>query len=434
MTSDTFILKSGRCSWGKCVFCGYGKIEGYEPSLENIKRDVDRFFSRLKNDVDELKIFGSGSFIDDKQFPKIARRYLLDKCTERKISKITFESRPEYVTADMVKEFDGFDFTVAFGLEIADDKILSKLKKGSTVAAFEKAASLVHKMKGKVRAYLLVNPPYVKDVKKSLNDSVNYALKNSDSVVLINLYPHFRAELMETWLSGKWKPLDKKQFDVIIKRWKSNKKVELDFETFTFMPKFENKKKITDVGEKGLTHPVFEVWQDYLQRFYNVPKGKDVVLFLPCAFRKPYSKSKTHKAILSRLTTLRFYPKIHQVMISNPGVIPREFENNYPFNAYDWREWEETPKIKKRYIEVTRLRLVAYLKSHSYKKVFAYFKPSSGSFVALKKACKDLNINLSSCLDDKTYKELSADSDVGVLTKRCALDGLLKKLRSEMNA
>ena len=192
MTSDTFILKSGRCSWGKCVFCGYGKIEGYEPSLENIKRDVDRFFSRLKNDVDELKIFGSGSFIDDKQFPKIARRYLLDKCTERKISKITFESRPEYVTADMVKEFDGFDFTVAFGLEIADDKILSKLKKGSTVAVFEKAASLVHKMKGKVRAYLLVNPPYVKDVKKSLNDSVNYALKNSDSVVLINLYQNPR--------------------------------------------------------------------------------------------------------------------------------------------------------------------------------------------------------------------------------------------------
>ncbi|MEA3229381.1 MAG: radical SAM protein, partial [archaeon] len=235
--SKTFIIKSGQCSWGKCIFCGYGKIKGYEPALENIKNDLDKFFAALENDITQVKIFGSGSFLDEKQFPQKSRIYFLELCRKHKIKDVLFESRPEYITDKTLQDFKEFNFTVAIGLEVADNEILKKLKKGTIKENCQKAAETVHKNGGKVRTYLLVNPPYIKDIKKSLEESVTFALKHSDSIVLINLYPHVNAEMIDLYLNLEWRPLDKDQFKKMTEIWKDNKKIEPDFETFIFTPK-----------------------------------------------------------------------------------------------------------------------------------------------------------------------------------------------------
>jgi len=60
---------------------------------------------------------------------------------------------------------------------------------------------------------------------------------------------------------------------------------------------------------------------------------------LPCSYTKPYSRSTTHRGIIETLKkTDKYGRNTNQVMLSNTGVIPREFENMYPFNAYDWDE------------------------------------------------------------------------------------------------
>ncbi|NOQ55255.1 MAG: radical SAM protein [Nanohaloarchaea archaeon] len=430
--SKTFILKSGKCSWGNCIYCGYGKIEGFEPTAENVNRDLDGFFKIVDETTEQIKIFGSGSFLDEKQFPIASRKYLVDLCKKHSIKQLLFESRPEFITDETLKPFKDQDYTVAIGLEIADNKTLKDIKKGFTVEQYEKAAKTIHKNNGKVRTYLLINLPYVKDIQKSLDTSVEFALNYSDSIVLINLYPHSSAKMIDLYLDLKWRPLDRNQFKKVTGKWKTNKKIEIDFETFAFTPRIPEQMKceLEGADEKNLNHPHYEIWQDYFTRFYTPPKVKDTILFLPCAFRKPYSLSKTHKEILKRIQNLHFYARIHQVMISNPGVIPREFESKYPFAHYDWPEWEETEDLKKQYTKVTQRRIEDYLKAHRYKKYMCYFKQESESYIALKNACKKLDIELIQLFDKTLYKDNMPETNV--LVKRRALDAMVTRLKKEM--
>ena len=353
------------------------------------------------------------------------------------MGELIVESRTEYINVINLKELKKYlgsrnlKITFAIGLEVADESILKKIKKGLTLKKFEDAVSLAREYGFGVRAYLMANLPYVQDVKKSLEMSVEYALKLCDSCAIINAYPYGFAPLMDLWLCGKWKPLDEKSFFSIVKKYENNLKISVYFDDYISAPKFPEQVTLQGACEENLVHPHYEVWQDYIERFYNVPEIKNIVLFLPCAFRKPYSRSQTHREIVRRLQGLCEYSRIHQVMISNPGVIPREFEGKYPFAHYDWPEWEETEKIKKRYIEVTQKRIEHYLATHKYKKYFCYLKPDSESYMALENACAKLKINLISCLDKETYDKIKEEKNP--VANRKALDCLIRKLRLSLS-
>ena len=422
MKTEILVLKYGKCSWSRCIFCGYGKITGKRADAKNIIFDFEKFFENLDDDVEQVKVFGSGSFLDEKQIPKDARNYFFSECKKRNINLI-IESRPEFINENI--DFFNLNFTIAFGLESADDRILDKIKKGFHLKDFERAKKIVRSKGGGVRSYLLVNIPYEND----LLASVDYAVKHSDSVVLINLLPHGNTEVFRLWLSGEWNFLTKKEFEKITSEFKNNRKIEFDAETFRFVPKFpdELKKNLAGVGEEFLTHPHFDVWQDYLCRWFEAKQ--DVVLFLPCSHKKPYSESSTHRNIVVILDKLNLYKKIHQVMLSNAGVVPREFEHYYPFADYDWDEKLETPEIKARYIEVTKNRIKKYLKSKNYKKIYCFLKYDSESYIALDSACRELNLNLENLLTKKTYEKIKEDKRV--LQRDEALNDLeegLKKL------
>lgn len=411
MSERIFFLKSGKCAWKRCLFCGYGRTCGIEPTVENLIKEFDLFFGNLNNNITHLKVFGSGSFLDEKQVPKEARLYFIEKCRKNSIKELTIESRPEFITSEKLREFNGITLTVAVGLEVADNHILDKINKGFCLRDYENAAGILHSHGCKLRTYLLVNPPFVDDIQKSLENSVEYALKYSDSVVLINLLPHFNSELFEMWLHGEWNFLSKEEFYKVTKKFKNNPKIELDIETFRFIPKFPKhmQENLKGVGEEFLTHPHFEVWQDYLVRWYKPPEDKEFLLFLPCSYEKPYSGSKTHRGIIEKLKKLNFYNSIHQVMISNAGVVPREFEDMYPFNAYDWNERLETPEIKDRYIEITAIRLEKYLRYHKYKKIFCFLKYDSESYKALEIACNRLNLEFRNLLNIETYEKIKTE-------------------------
>jgi len=410
MSEKIFLMRFGRCAWNQCLFCGYGRIKGKEPSIENLRNEFDSFFGKLEPDVNHLKVFGSGSFLDERQIPLGGRRYFIQKCKESQIKKLTIESRPEFIRGDALREFEGIELEVAIGLEIADDRILDKINKGFHLRDFERASKLLHSYNAGVRTYLLVNLPFVDDIRKSLDNSVKYALRFSDSIVLINLLPHYRSRLMKMWLRGEWNFLSRAEFYRVVNRWKDNLKIELDAETFRFIPKFppELREDLSGVGEGYLTHPHFEVWQDYILRWYEVPRDKEIILFLPCSHRKPYSISETHRKIIKRLNELNLRKKIHEIMLSNAGLVPREFENLYPFNAYDWDEKLETEEIKKRYIEVTSKRIENYLKAHGhrYKGILCFLKYDSESYNALKIACDKLNLEFRNLLREKTYEKI----------------------------
>ncbi|MFZ3077272.1 MAG: DUF5591 domain-containing protein [Candidatus Aenigmatarchaeota archaeon] len=440
MAEKTLLLNSGKCSWGKCFACGWGRLASPRLGIHELKKIVDDFFHENRNEkIGRLKIFASGSFLDDAQFPKAIRKYVAVKCAALGI-ELVVESRPEFITAGNLEDFKGAKLTVAIGLESGDDAVLKKYSKGFAAADYIKAANLLHENSFRLRTYLMVGLPF--GSADSLKKSVELADKCGDEIVLINVFPHSLAPLYELWIrtqtkfaaepkssafraSGDWKPLDKEQFEEAIAPYKSNPKIETDFNNFSFVPRFSREKQemIKGASEKELLHPHFEVWQDYICRFYETPKEKKTVLFLPCTFTKPYYNSKLHREIAKIAGNKK---DIHLVVLSSPGVIPYEFANKYPFNSYDWPEWEETPEIKKKYIEVTEKRIENYLRSHKYEKYFCFLKPSE-TFVALEKACNKLKIPLASCLKPETWEKIKGEKNPLLL----ALDDLEESLNKE---
>lgn len=400
---SVLVLRAGKCKWSKCFFCGYGQIF----QTGSAKEQIARFFSK---ETDEVKVFGSGSFFDEEQVSLDTRAFFVKECKQHGVKRVTVESRPEFITKEKLGEFDGMQLTVAIGLETADNSLLRKIDKGFTTSDFEGATRIIHEAGCLVRTYLLVNLPFIKNVEKNLDYSVNYAMAHSDSIVLINLLPHHRAQLFKMWLDGVWNFLTKEAFFDVTKKWKDNPKIELDAETFRFVPKFPKdlKENLWGVGEKYMTHPHFEVWQDYLLRWYVPPTEKDILLFLPCTYKKPYSSSETHKRIGERLRRLKDYGRIHQVMISNAGVVPREFESSYPFDSYDWNEKDETGEIRKRFIQVTAERIKKYLNAHrtNYEMIYCFLKYDSDSYKALEEACQTLDIKFSNLLKKETFDKI----------------------------
>ncbi|MEM5782825.1 MAG: DUF5591 domain-containing protein [Candidatus Aenigmatarchaeota archaeon] len=417
MKSKTIILTSGKCAWGECFGCGWGRIIGPKPSIRKLKEKIDNIFrdiekENVKEKIEEIKLFTSGSFLDDKQFPKVIRQYFVKKCISNNIKKLIIESRPEFINDENLSDFKGLDLSVAIGLEIANNEILKLYKKGFTVEDFIKASEIIRKNGFKVRTYLMVGLPFVKDLKEEVKKSVEFAKKYSDTIVLINTFPHSNAPIFDLFISGKWKPLDEKQFNEIVKDYPE---CEKEFNNFSFIPKFHKEKmiKIISAGKEQLIHPYYEVWQDYFQRFYKPPKDKTILLFIPCSYKKPYYLSKLHNAIKSSIKNLKNYEKIHLVVISSPGVIPYEFVNYYPFNSYDWPEWEETKEIKELYIKVTTERILKFLKAHieNYEKIICYFKYDSETYQAIKNVESKLNIKIENCLKKETYEKIKNEKN-----------------------
>jgi len=75
---------------------------------------------------------------------------------------------------------------------------------------------------------------------------------------------------------------------------------------------------------------------DILQRNdYQPPSEADVLLILPCSQEKPYSESRTHQAVLSRLEDQR--ERYHKVSISGLyGPVPEDFEEADPVMSYEY--------------------------------------------------------------------------------------------------
>ena len=183
--SLTIILNTGGCRWaraGGCTMCGYvaesveGGSVGHENLMTQIQHCLDHEAENAEDETaDLIKIYTSGSFLDEREVPAETRRAIAETFGDR--DRIVVESLPDFVDREKLGDFteQGLETDVAVGLETATDRVRhDAVNKYFDFSEFEDACAEARAAGAGVKAYLLMKPPFlaepdaVEDMKRSI--------------------------------------------------------------------------------------------------------------------------------------------------------------------------------------------------------------------------------------------------------------------------
>ncbi len=206
----TVILRTVGCQWRKCTMCSF-----WQESAQVAQADVlVQMAHALQSSPGEefiLKIYTSGSFLDEREITAETRRGIAKMLREHVgLRKLIVETRPEFVTAAKLEDFAGSaQLEIAIGLETADEFIRSTyINKGFTFADYQRAAETVLSCAATVKTYLLLKPPWISE-KQAIEDVVRSAERVSpySSTISLNLCNIQRHAPLETlWQRGYYRP------------------------------------------------------------------------------------------------------------------------------------------------------------------------------------------------------------------------------------
>ena len=177
--SLTIILNTGGCRWaraGGCTMCGYvaESVEGGTVPHDDLMAQVQRCLDHERDHADEpagqIKIYTSGSFLDEREVPAETRRAIAETFADR--DRMVVESLPDFVDHEKLADFTdyGIQTDVAVGLETATDRIRHDcVNKYFDFAEFERAAEHAAGVGAGVKAYLLMKPPFLSE-REALED------------------------------------------------------------------------------------------------------------------------------------------------------------------------------------------------------------------------------------------------------------------------
>jgi archaeosine synthase len=120
------------------------------------------------------------------------------------------------------------------------------------------------------------------------------------------------------------------------------------------------------VRKQAITEPPFYLPQfEEAFRFiigeYRLPEKK-IAIFLPCALKKPYSMSPSHR-LFRRIIDEVLAPGDYQIIIFGTcGVVPAELELMYPYTSYHYMLGKVTdPRVREDFLRIESYRLALFL-------------------------------------------------------------------------
>lgn len=118
----------------------------------------------------------------------------------------------------------------------------------------------------------------------------------------------------------------------------------------------------------------FEESYRYIIDVYEV-EPRDIAIFIPCAVRKPYSTSPSHR-IIRRIIDDVLEPELYHIVIFGTcGILPAELETMYPYAHYHYMLGKvKDPTIQEDFLRIETERVAGYLEKtkNTYKKRIAY--------------------------------------------------------------
>jgi archaeosine synthase alpha-subunit len=107
--------------------------------------------------------------------------------------------------------------------------------------------------------------------------------------------------------------------------------------------------------------PEFEKSHRYIIEEYEVPP-RDIAIFMPCAVRKPYSKSPSHQLIRTIISQVLDHSRYHIVIFGTCGIVPAELEEMYPYAHYHYMLGKcKDPQVLEDFLRIETERVAAYL-------------------------------------------------------------------------
>jgi hypothetical protein len=160
----------------------------------------------------------------------------------------------------------------------------------------------------------------------------------------------------------------------------------------------------------------FDEAHERILRDYRPPRRYRLGLFLPCSYGKPYSQSYIHYLIRRAIAPWLRAGWVHEIILTNAGVVPRELEEHWPYVAYDWNPRYETPEVKECYRRVLAGRIEEYIRAHGdyYDGFAAYLRWDSDSWAALREAASRLGLDIENLAPQEVPGEEVVEAGLGL--------------------
>jgi radical SAM enzyme (TIGR01210 family) len=185
---------------------------------------------------------------------------------------------------------------------------------------------------------------------------------------------------------------------------------------------------LSKFDKQMLRNPHFDQTEEFFLKHFQAQEGS-IALFTLCTRTKPYRFSRTIMVLKKILQENRLLSHVSLFFISVPGVIPIEYDMLYPFCYYEWNPDQETQEIKQQYLAIVSDRVYRFLDKFGkrFQFILAYFRPTSESLEALRRACRKLNLPLAIAPDMLIADELKRRSPFawsfqGLRHKECLED------------
>ena len=219
--SLTIILNTGGCRWaraGGCTMCGYvaESVEGGSVSHDALMDQIDVCLDHEGSEADEpsglIKIYTSGSFLDEREVPAETRQAIAETFADRE--RIVVESLPDFVEQGKIEDFteQGLTTDIAVGLETGTDRVRRDcVNKYFEFEDFISASEEANAADAGIKAYLLMKPPFlseseaIEDMIRSVEKCAEYAHTVSMNPCNVQRYTmvdelHFRGGYRPPWL------------------------------------------------------------------------------------------------------------------------------------------------------------------------------------------------------------------------------------------
>jgi hypothetical protein len=184
VNAGVIVLSTRGCAWALragCTMCGYIYDSSRSVSQAEVLQQFKEGVAKI-GDVAYLKVFNSGSFFDSGEIARETRQEIYRLVNSLGVKRLQVETRPEYITREVLEEAISVlepELEVGIGLETTNDYIREVcINKGFTLAEFTRALNACKSTGAKVKAYLLIKPPFITEA-EAIEDAVRSGIEAS---------------------------------------------------------------------------------------------------------------------------------------------------------------------------------------------------------------------------------------------------------------